>query len=58
MFRMVFETDVNNIPQITWDFALKENALGTIERIVFLIDPARTDPMTSLIYKDLAKGFD
>lgn len=58
MFRMVFETDVNNIPQITWDFALKESALKIIERIVRLIDPSNEDPTGSQIFKDLAKGFD
>ncbi len=58
LYRMVFETEVQSISQVSWDFVYKENALKIIERIVKLIDPSNDDPTGSHIFKDLAKGFE
>lgn len=58
LYRMVFETEVQSISQVSWDFVYKENALKIIERIVKLIDPSNDDPTGSQIFKDLAKGFE
>ncbi len=57
VYRIVFETEVQSITQVTWDFVHKENALRTIERIVNLIDPTCSDVTEAIIYKDLTKGF-
>lgn len=58
IYRMVFETTYSVSAQVTWDFALKEAALRTIERIAQLVDGNNPDAKDSQIYKDLAKGFD
>lgn len=58
IYRMIFETDVQSNPQVSWDFVYKESAIKIIERIVRLIDPSNEDPTGSQIFKDLAKGFE
>lgn len=58
VFRMIFETTYSITAQVTWDFALKEVALRTVERIAKLVDGSEQDPKETQIYKDLAKGFD
>ena len=58
VYRIVFETEVQSISQVTWDFVHKENAMRTIERIVSLIDPNCSDLTEAIIYKDLTKGFE
>lgn len=58
LYRMVFETTYSVNAQVTWDFALKESALLTVERIAKMVEVGTSDPKETLIYKDLAKGFD
>lgn len=57
LFRMVFETTLATTAQVTWDFAHKEAALQTVERIANLVQPS-DNPTETQIYKDLAKGFE
>lgn len=58
IYRMIFETELQTISQIVWDFPYKDNALKTIERIIRLVDPGNEAPTTSQLFRDLEKGFD
>lgn len=58
IYRMVFDTDIQAISQVTWDFATKTAALIVVERIVRTLDPLSVDITNTQIYKDLARGFE